>query len=325
MKAILVRQFGNPDVMTLEDAADPVAGDGEVVVRLRAAGVNPVDAYVRTGTYAIKPDLPYTPGMDAAGTVELVGPNVVEIKAGDRVWVSATEAGKLQGAYAEKALCKAKNVHPLPDGLSFAQGAAVNVAYVTAYRALFDRAKLQPGEVVLVHGGTGGVGLATIQQAALHGAIVLATGGTPEGRQLAKDSGAAHVFDHKSPSYRDEILKATGGKGVNVVVEMLANVNLDHDLGLVGPGGRIVIIGSRGRVEIDPRQLFGKESTITALTYWSAGDAAVQHAIAAVSAGLHSGALKPVVGQSFPLADAAKAHEAVLSGNGAGGKIVLEM
>ena len=324
MKAIVVRQFGPPEVMKLEDASEPKPGDGQVVVRLRAAGVNPVDAYVRSGTYALKPPLPYTPGMDGAGVVESLGENVIDLKVGDRVWISGTAAGRLMGAYAERAVCDAAAVHRLPEALSFAQGAAVNVAYVTAQRALFDRAKTRPGEIVLVHGGTGGVGLAAVQLAAAHGAIVLATGGTEAGRTLAKDNGAAHVFDHNSPDYRQNILEATTGKGVDVVIEMLANVNLDHDLGLVGQSGRVVIVGNRGRVEIDPRQMMGKETTITSLTYWSGGDTAVQHAIAAISAGLFSGALKPAVGPTFPLADAAKAHDKVLE-NGALGKVVLEM
>lgn len=324
MKAIHVQSFGGPEVLKVEEVADPVAGAGQVVVRLHAAGVNPVDAYVRTGTYALKPQLPYTPGMDGAGVIESVGSGVVDLKVGDRVWISETTNGRLQGAYAERARCEAKHVHPLPEGLSFAQGAAVNVAYVTAYRALFHRAQLKPGEVVLIHGATGGVGLAAVQLAAAHGAIVLGTGSTEEGRALATQNGAAKVFDHKEPGYEKQILDATQGKGVDVIIEMLANVNLDRDLGLVGPSGRIVVVGNRGRVEIDPRQMFGKESSITALNYWSGGEAAVMHAIAAVSAGLKDGSLKPVVGKEFPLSDASKAHEAVLN-SGASGKIVLAM
>ncbi len=322
MKAILVTSFGKPDELKVADVPDPVAGRGQVVVRLHAAGVNPVDAYVRSGAYALKPELPYTPGMDGAGVVESVGDDVIDLKPGDRVWISATTQGKLQGAYAEKALCDAKHVHPLPEGMTFAQGAAVNVAYVTAYRALFDRAQLKPGEVVLIHGATGGVGLAAVQLAAHHGAIVLGTGGTDAGRSLVMQNGCAKVFDHHDENYESLILDATQGKGVDVVIEMLANVNLDRDLRLVGFGGRIVVIGSRGRVEIDPRHTMAKEVSVTGLNYWSGGEIGVMHAVAAITAGLKDGSLNPVVGHEYPLADASKAHEQVLS-SGAIGKVVL--
>lgn len=324
MKAIVIKQFGGPEVLTLDEVPDPVAGPGQVVVRLHAAGINPVDAYVRTGTYALKPELPYTPGMDGAGVIESIGKDVIDLKVGDRVWISATADGRLQGAYAEKALCDAKNVHPLPEDLSFAQGAAVNVAYVTAYRALFDRAQLKPGEVVLVHGATGGVGLPAVQLAAAHGAIVFGTGGTDEGRSMVLQQGATRVFDHTEKGYEQRILDATNGRGVDVVIEMLANMNLDRDLGLVGKSGRIVIIGSRGRVEIDPRQTMAKEAVITGLNYWSGGEAGVMHAIAAITAGLKDGSLKPVVGHEYPLADAGTAQEKVME-SGALGKVVVVM
>lgn len=324
MQAIQITQFGGPDVLKLNKLPDPVAKEGQVVVRLHAAGINPVDTYVRSGTYALKPDLPYTPGMDGAGVIESLGSGVVNLKVGDRVWISATTQGRLQGACAEKALCEAKHVHPLPDDLTFAQGAAINVAYVTAYRALFDRAQLKPGQIVLVHGATGGVGLPTVQLANAHGAIVLGTGGTDPGRSLVLQQGAANVFDHHHPGYEKQILDATDGKGVDVVIEMLANVNLDRDLSLVSFGGRIVVIGSRGRVEVDPRATMAKEVVITGLNYWSGGEAGVMRALAAINAGLKDHALKPVVGKEFPLADTAKAHQAVMD-SGAAGKVVVVM
>lgn len=322
MKAILVREFGGPEVLKLEEIPDPKPREGQVLVRVCAAGVNPVDTYIRSGQYAIKPDLPYVPGMDGAGVIESVEEGVVDLKPGDRVWLSQTVSGRLQGMYAEKAVCEARHVHPLPDDLTFAQGAAVNVAYVTAYRALFDRAGLKAGETVLIHGATGGVGLAAVQLAVAHGAIVLGTGGTEAGRSLILNQKAAYVFDHYEPGYEKKILEATGGKGVDVIIEMLANVNLDRDLGLVGRSGRVVVVGSRGRIQIDPRQTMAKESVITGLNYWSGGDEGVMRAIAAVTAGLKDGSLKPVVGPEFPLADAAQAHQKVLQ-TGALGKVVL--
>lgn len=324
MKAIVVREFGAAEVLKLEEIPDPRPDDGQVLVRLYAAGVNPVDTYVLSGRYVFKPDLPYIPGMDGAGVIESVGQGVIGLKPGDRVWLSQTVAGRLQGMYAEKAVCEAKHVHPLPEDLTFAQGAAVNVAYVTAYRALFDRAGLKAGETVLIHGATGGVGLAAVQLAVAHGAIVLGTGGTEAGRSLVLNQGAAHVFDHRESGYEQRVLDITRGKGVDVIIEMLANVNLDRDLGMVGRSGRVVVVGSRGRVEIDPRQTMTKESIITGLNYWSGGEEGVIRAIAAVTAGLKDGSLKPVVGSEFPLVDAARAHQKVMQ-PGALGKVVLTM
>ncbi|MGN6628109.1 MAG: NADPH:quinone reductase [Tepidisphaeraceae bacterium] len=325
MKAIQVKAFGGPEVLQLVELPDTTPGDGHVLVRLHAAGVNPVDTYIRAGTYATKPQLPYIPGGEGAGVIEALGPNVVGLTVGARVWVSGTSAGRMQGTYAERAVCPAAQVHPLPDGVSFEQGAAINIAYVTAYRALMDRADLRAGEIVLIHGATGGVGLAAVQIASHHGAIVLGTGGTEAGRQLAQAHGAARLFDHKASGYLQEITDATQGNGVDVVIEMLANVNLDKDLGLLAPGGRVVVIGNRGRVEIDPRQMMGKESSVTGVTYWGGGEKKVFDALAAINAHLRDGAYRPHVGERFALAEAARAQDAVMGHSGAQGKIVLTM
>ena len=322
MKSIRIHQFGGPDVLKLEELPDPKPAAGAVLVRVHAAGVNPVDTYVRAGQYAVKPDLPYTPGMEAAGVIASVGEGVVDLKEGDRVWISATNQGQLQGACAELAVCPAAHVHPLPDRLSFEQGAAINIAYVTAWRAALEFGKLAAGEVVLIHGASGGVGNAAVQIAAAAGAIVFGTASTPDGRQAASDSGATRMFDHSKNGYLDEIKNATDGKGANLIIEMLANVNLSHDLDLLAPGGRVVVIGSRGPVEIDPRKMMGGGLSITGMTYFHGGEGPVLHAIAAVNAGLAAGSLTPTVGETFPLAEAAKAHIAVME-SGAKGKVVL--
>ena len=321
MKAIRVHQFGGPEVMKLEELPDPSPGPNQVVVRVRAAGVNPVDTYIRTGTYARKPPLPYTPGSDGAGTVERVGSSVTKFKPGDRVYaIKAADPGG--GTYAEQVLCDERHVFPLPEGVSFAQGAAIGVPYGTAYRALFDRARALPGETVLVHGATGGVGIAAVQLAVAHGMTVIGTGGTDRGRALVREQGAHHVFDHRAPGYVDEITKVTNGKGVNVVIEMLANVNLDKDLTALAQFGRVVVVGSRGRVEIDPRATMGREGAIFGMSLWGAGEEPVLRAHAAIVAGLANRTLRPVVGREMPLADAPAAHEAVMK-DAAFGKVVL--
>jgi NADPH:quinone reductase len=322
MKAIRVHRTGGPDVLHLEDVPEPVAGAGEVVVCVRAAGVNPVDTYIRAAAQGRQPSLPYTPGSDGAGVVASVGAGVAGFAPGTRVYVSGTVGGPNAGTYAERCVCLPAQIHPLPDALSFAQGAAVNVPYATAYRALTDRAQIRPAETLLVHGGSGGVGIAAIQIARAMGVTVFATAGTPRGRALVRAEGAHRVFDHTTPSYQADITAATEGRGVDVIIEMLANVNLDADLGLLARFGRVVVVGNRGRVEIDARQTMSRDAAILGMTLAnaSAGDLVRIHA--ALGAGLANGTLRPVVGREFPLAEAPAAHEAVMQ-PGAHGKIVL--
>jgi len=323
MKAVRVHEFGSPDVMHLEDVPDPQPGAGDVVVRIRAAGVNPVDAYIRSGVYARKPSLPYTPGSDAAGDVEAVGADVTGFAQGDRVYIAGfgTAPGGA-GTYAELARCSPAQLYRLPARSSYGQGAALGVPYATAYRALFHRAGARPAETVLVHGATGGVGIAVVQLAHAHGLRVIGTGGTEAGLTLVREHGADVVVNHGAANYADEIMRATGGRGVDIVIEMAAHINLDRDLAMLAKNGRIVVVGNRGRVEIDPRQAMGRDATILGMTLFNASDRDVTEIHAALIAGLANGTLNPVIGREFPLADAAKAHEALLQ-PGAIGKIVL--
>ncbi len=318
MKAIRVYEFGGPEVMRLEDVPDPHAGPGQVVVRVHAVGVNPVDSYMRSGTYPTRPTVPYTPGMDAAGVVEAIGEGVKRVAAGDRVYV----AGTLSGAYAERALCEESQVHSLAARVSFTQGAGVFVPYATAYRALFQRARAVPGETVLVHGASGGVGIAAVQIARAAGLTVVGTGGTEQGRKLASDEGAHHVLDHHAPEYLDQLMSLTGGRGVDVILEMLANVNLGRDLNVLARGGRVVVIGSRGTVEIDPRAAMGRDASILGMAMMNGSPQELQSIHAALVAGLENGTLRPVVGREMSLADAPRAHITIME-PGAHGKIIL--
>ena len=318
MKAIRVHEFGGPEVLRLEDVEEPQPAAGQVVVRVRAAGVNPVDTYIRGGDHAVKPPLPYTPGLDAAGEVEAVGEGVARVRAGQRVYI----AGSLSGTYAELALCGESQVHALPSGVSFAQGAGVSTPYATAYRALFQRAQGVPGETVFVHGASGGVGTAAVQIARAAGFTVIGTGGTEEGRKLAAEQGAHHVLDHHAPDYLEELTRLTDGRGPDVILEMLANVNLNRDLEVVARGGRVVVIGSRGAVEITPRLAMTREANVLGMVLFNASPQELASVHAAIVAGLEAGTLRPVVGRELPLSDAARAHEEVLK-PGAYGKIVL--
>jgi NADPH2:quinone reductase len=318
MKAILVHEFGGPDVLRLEEVPTPRPGAGEVLVRVHAAGVNPYDTYMRAGTYAQKPPLPYTPGSDGAGIVEAVGESVKKVKRGDRVYTTQT----LSGAYAEYALALEQQVHLLPARASFSQGAGVWVPYGTAYHGLYHSAKARASETVLVHGASGGVGTAAVQIARSMGLTILGTAGTPAGLELAKREGAHQVFDHRKAGYQEEVLKATGSRGVDIILEMLANVNLAHDTKLLAKDGRIIVIGSRGEVTINPRELMIRRGSIRAFTLPDITQGDKADIQAGLIAGLENGTLRPVVGSELPLAEAARAHKEILE-PGAGGKIVL--
>jgi len=318
MKAIRVHAFGAPEVLELEVVPTPQPTAGQVLVRVNAAGVNPYDTYMRAGTYAIKPPLPYTPGSDAAGSIESVGAGVTRVKPGDRVYTATT----LSGAYAEFALALESQVHHLPEPISFAQGAGVWVPYGTAFHALRHFADARGGETVLIHGASGGVGIAAVQIARAMGLVVIGSAGTQKGLDLAKREGAHHVADHTRSGYQDAILQSTGGRGVDIILEMLANVNLGGDLKLLATNGRVIVIGSRGDVAITPRDLMTRRASVRAFTLWAATEAEEKEIHAALVAGLENGTIRPVVGKELPLVEAAQAHRDVMA-SGAFGKIVL--
>ena len=319
MKAIRVHKFGGPEVMQIEEVPTPKPATSQVLVKIHAAGVNPADTYARTGNYAILPQLPYTPGTDGAGVIESVGEGVSKVKTGDRVYL----AKNVTGSYAEYALALESQVYRLPDKISFAQGAGVFIPYGTAYHALHHQAQAKGGETVLIHGASGGVGIAAIQIARAMGCTIFGTAGTPKGSSLIEREGAHLSFDHSKPGYKDQILEATAGKGVDVVLEMLANVNLGADLKLLAQYGRVIVIGSRGDVTITPRDLMSRRASVRAFTLWAVTEAESIDIHAAIYAGLDNGTLRPVIGFELPLKDAAQSHIDVMKPSGAHGKIVL--
>ncbi|MGQ4809424.1 Quinone oxidoreductase 1 [Candidatus Entotheonellaceae bacterium PAL068K] len=322
MKAIRVHRFGAPEVMQLDEVAEPQPGPEQVVVRVHAVGVNPVETYIRSGIYP-KPPTPFTPGNDGAGVIEAVGPEVKRVAVGDRVYI----AGSRSGTYAEKSLCDAVHVHPLPEPVSYAQGAAMNVAYGTAYQALMHRARPLPGETLLVHGASGGVGTAAVQIARAAGLTVIGTAGTERGRQLVLEQGAHQVLDHTVSGYLEQVISLTEGRGVDIILEMLANVNLGNDLEVLAHGGRVVVIGNRGpgnqgTVSINPRAAMSRDAAILGMNLGNTSEPERLSLHAALFAGLANGTLRPIIGQEFPLAEAARAHHAVIESR-AYGKIVL--
>jgi NADPH2:quinone reductase len=320
MKAIRVHQFGGPEVLQYEEVPTPQPGPDQVLIRVHTVGVNPVETYQRTGSNPAL-HLPWTPGTDAVGVVEALGPTRSEgIQVGDRVYTSDT----VTGAYAEWSVSGLRQIHRLPAKLSFAEGAAIHVPYATAYRALHQRARALASETVLIHGASGGVGIAATQIARASGLIVIGTAGTEKGRKLVQSNGAHHVLDHRSANYLDQVMTLTGGRGVDIVLEMLANVNLGKDLTVLATAGRVIVIGSRGNVELTPRELMKREADIRGVMLFGASESEHAAIHAALAAGLENQTLRPVVGQELPLAEAARAHVAVLE-PGAYGKIVLRV
>ena len=318
MKRIAIREFGGPEVLRIEEADTPRPGAGEVLVKIAAAGVNPYDTYQRAGIYGSRnPTLPFTPGTDAAGIVEAVGADVTGLARGDRVYTFGT----VTGAYAEFAVCKRAQVFKLPGSATFGEGAAIYVPYVTAFRALFQLAHATPPQTVLVHGASGGTGSAAVQLAHAAGLKVIGTAGTREGLELVKSNGADVCIDH-STDHRQAILDASNGKGVDVILEMLANVNLELDLELIAPGGRIIIIGSRGKVEITPRHLMLRDASVIGMLLWNTPDKEFEDAKAAIHDLFVRSLIHPVVRREIPLASAPEAHRLVME-RGAHGKIVL--
>lgn len=320
MKAIRIHNFGAPEELKLEDVPDPRPEKGQILVKVHAAGVNPVDTYIRSGSYKIKPPLPYIPGSDCAGMVEETGEGVFRFRKGDRVYTS----GSVTGAYAEKCLCTEAQVHPLPASLCFTEGAAIGVPYATAYRALWQKACARPGDIVLVHGASGSVGSAAVQIARAAGMTVFGTAGTEKGRKLVKEAGAQHVFDHHTPDYLQKIRETANGRGPDIILEMLANVNLQKDLEVLAPRGRVVVIGCRGEIAINPRLMMSSETTVIGMTLFNASPEELAVVHAGLYAGFENGTLKPFVGTELSLKDAAKAHHDIME-KPAHGKIVLKI
>ncbi|XP_064077327.1 quinone oxidoreductase-like isoform X3 [Macrobrachium nipponense] len=257
MRAILVRQFGGIDQMKIAtDVAIPTPGDKQVLINMIFSGINPVDTYIREEAFWMLPSLPYVPGCDGAGVVKSVGKLVTKFKPGDRVFMCQT--GQM-GSLAEFVAVNEENAFPLGDKLNFEQGAAIGIPYFTAYRALFQKANAKSGNRVLIHGASGAVGLAAVQIAKANGMHVTGTAGTQEGIDLVRSAGADAVYNHKDKTYRK---KLQNEELFDVILEMLANVNLGHDLKLMNRHGRTIVVGSRGTVTVDPRDIMGSEASV---------------------------------------------------------------
>ncbi len=316
MKAVVVEKYGGPEVLTVREVNKPKPKTGQVLIKFHAAGINPVDTYLRSGTQGYSPKLPWTPGLDGAGIIEAVGDGVKGMEAGTPVYT----AGSLTGTYAEYGLCSPGQVFLLPGNLNWQEGASLGVPYFTAARALFTRGNIAHGKSVLVHGASGGVGSAALQLAAEYNLTLMGTAGSETGRQLVESLGAA-CFDHRDKDYIASIRKHCGG-GVDLIIEMLADKNLDNDLDLLAADGLVIVVGSRGRIEIAPRKLMNAESSITAMTVRNSTPEERLYYSSFISRGAETGRIKPPINKVFSLETAAEAHIQIMKGPHAGNLVI---
>jgi len=302
----------------------PKIRDDEVLVRVRYAGVNPVDTYIREGAFPDMPSLPYTPGADGAGEIASIGARVKSVKVGDTVFFCSLFAGNTQGSYGEYSVVLECDVWSLPSDSRLDLAAGLGVPYITAHRSLFLKGHSKSGDTILVHGGSGAVGRAAVQMAVHHGLKVLATAGSDQGLADLKELGA-ECYDHRDKAYPAEILKRYPKK-LDVILEMRADVNLDMDSQLIGQNGRIVVIGCRGPTQIDGRNLMFPEACIIGIVLASSTKDEWQLSARYVKDGFIAGYHTPNVSQIYSLEEAAQAHRDVITNpGGAQGKRVIKI
>lgn len=319
MKAVQIKEFGGPEVLKTVELKEPFPNENEVKVKIYVTGLNPSEAYTITGTYGYNvPELPYVPGFDAAGVIEEIGQGVEDFEKGDRVFLSAFSAKRNTGTYAEKVVIDAKSVFKLPDNISLKKGAGLGIPVFTAYKALFLKANIKAGEIILIHGASGAVGSVAVQMAKAIGAVVIGTSSTEEGRQTILDLGADFALDHITEENKEELLTITDGEGPNVIVEMLANANLETDMQIIRRHGRIIIVGSRDTIEVNPRNLMTNEAIVTGMTTTRPTEEEMKEMQHGVIALLKIGVIDPLIGNEFTLDEPVEAHKALMetSGNG---------
>ncbi|MCG8504158.1 MAG: NAD(P)H-quinone oxidoreductase [Sphingomonadales bacterium] len=326
MHAIAISRFGGPEVLQVVDLDRPNPGPGEVLIRVRAAGVNRPDIVQREGRYPPPPGAPETPGLEVAGSINMVGAGVEGWDVGDEV--CALVAG---GGYAEYCLAPAETLLPVPKGFSFTEAAALPETFFTVWSNVFDRAYLDAGETLLVHGGTSGIGTTAIQLAKAFGARVFTTAGSQDKCTFCHELGADLALNYRTDDWQKEVLAASDGKGVNVVLDMVGGDYVAKNLACLAQDGRLVQIAFlRGPVvgELNLLPVMLKRLTVTGSTL-RPRDNAFKGAIAQSLADmvwplLDAGTIKPVIDSTFPLADAAGAHARMESGVHMG-KIILEI
>ena len=330
MKAAYIESVGDPDVIQVGEVDEPSIGEGQVLIRVHAASVNPIDTYVRSGVIAF--DLPqqFCPGCDAAGVIEAIGSNVNHFAIGDRIW--CTNQGLLgrQGTFAEKIAVDADWCFPLPDSVSYEDAAANALVAITAHLGLFREAQIEAGETILVIGGAGGGGSMVVQMAKAAGATVIATAGSPTKAETAKQLGADFVIDYSKESIAEQT-KKHAPRGVNVFWETRRDPDFELAVDVLGERGRMVLMAGRdARPAFPVGPFYVKECSLHGFVMFKATPVEMRAAADDINAWMANGKLKSNIGATFTLDQAADAHRlqesATLSGSSQlSGKIIVTM
>jgi len=325
MKAVLCREWGGPESLRVEEAASPALAPNEARIRVRACGVNFADTLMIAGKYQVKPEFPFTPGLEAAGEVIETGARVRHLAPGQRVLAVMRHAG----AYSEEIVINADAVVPIPEAMDFITAAAFPVAYGTAHFALTHRGQLAPGENLLVLGAAGGVGLAAVEIGKALGARVIAAAGGSDKLAAAKAHGADELIDYRTESIRDRVRELTQGRGADVVFDPVGGDAFDQALRAVNWQARLLVIGfAAGRIQAVPANLILVKNVSVVGVVWGAqaerDPVMVSRNLAELLRWWEAGRLHPLVARSFPLAEAGAAMTALLSRRYPG-KIVLEV
>ena len=322
VRAVVCRKWGPPENLAVEDVPPPVPGFGEVLIRVRACGVNFADALIVQGKYQEKPPLPFTPGLEVAGDVVEAGGEVTGLAVGQRV-VSLCATG----GYAEMVASQAAVTTPIPDAMPYETAAGLSVAYGTAHVGLAHRAGLREGETLLVHGAAGGVGVAAVEVGKAMGATVIATAGSEAKRSLAKAHGADHVIDYRSGEFKDTVKSLTGGRGADVIFDPVGGDVFTQSLRCIAWEGRLLVIGfAAGDIPQIPAGLVLVKNVSVVGVFWGAyrmhDPAVITTSVRQLLAWFGEGAIRPVISESLRLEHAAAAMQRLLRRE-ATGKIVL--
>lgn len=310
MKAAFLESTGGPEVIQYGDFPTPEPGPGEVLVRVQAAALNPVDTYIRAGIVAMPLPKPFIPGCDLAGTVTAVGPGATRFRVGDRVWGSNQGLLGRQGTFAEYCCASEAWLYPLPENVSAESAAALALVGITAHLGLFWRTNLQAGDTVFVNGGTGGVGLAVIQMAKATGAKVICTVGSAEKAEIAANFGAHPVINYKTEDVSSAVKSATAGRGVDVWFETLPPSDFERTIDLMAPRGRIVVMAGRQAKPVFPNGAFYvKGLSLFGFVMFAMTPAEQRICAEAMNSWMVKGILKAHIGMRFPISQAAAAHK----------------
>lgn len=319
MKAVVFVKVGGPEVMKIAEVPKPEVKPGTVLIKVRAAGINFADTLFRNGQYVMQPQLPDTPGLEAAGEIDAVGAGVTNLKVGQRV---AALGSKM---YAEYAIAPATQVIPIPDSLSFENAAAVPVQVLTAWHMLHTAHQTTPGQTVLVHSAAGGVGIVAVQIAKAAGARVIGTVSSDSKAALAKEYGADEVINYATKDFAAEANRITGGRGVDLILDAVGST-LDRGITCLGPFGHLILYGRSGGMPepLNLFRLFDKSTKVSGFTLYTVGAApdVMRRGIEESFKLIAEGKVRLLVGRSFPLAQAAEAHKFMESRQSTG-KLVL--